>query len=57
MAEVAPSVRFIKLLFSNFCGDCWYRTNEFLFVEELGKATPIKKPKGDDPKAPAYANA
>jgi len=42
---------------SNYCSNCWYRTNEFLFVEELGKATPIKKPKGDDPKAPAYANA
>ncbi len=52
---LAPSVRFIKLLSSSYCGNRRYRTNEFLFVEELGKTTPIKKAKGDDPKAPAYA--
>jgi hypothetical protein len=31
------------------------RLDEFLVMEAVGKAGPIKKPKGDDPRAPEYA--
>ena len=31
------------------------RLDEFLVMEAVGKAGPIKKPKGDDPSAPEYA--
>ena len=55
--EVAPSVQFVNLLCFDHCGNSWYRTDEILFVEALGKSKPVKKPKGDDPKATAYATA
>ena len=54
VAEIAPSLRFVKLHSSNHCGNSWYRRDEVFVMEAVGKAGPIKKPKGDDPRAPKY---